>query len=76
MAKKKKVTTQGNKQITEFYSEDGKVIRRKVATINNEKSMTDQSAKDSTDAKLIVKQFLKTGLVQHINKASSHFSDV
>ena len=35
---------------------------KRVHTINKEKSMTDQSYKDQTDAKSVVKTYLKTGL--------------
>lgn len=63
------------KKIKEVKNENGS-IRRRVVTVNDLPSMTDQSYKEATDAKNVVKTFLKTGLVTHINKSASYFADV
>ena len=60
----------------EVIKEKGKPDRKKVSTVNTKPSMTDQSYKDSTDAKLIVKQFIKTGVINHLAKVEGQYQDV
>lgn len=64
------------KKVELVKDKEGKVIRKKVSTINKKPSMTDQSYKDQVNAKLIVKHYLKTGLMTHLNQTAGEFKDV
>jgi hypothetical protein len=49
---------------------------KKVSTENKKPSMTDQSYKDQVDAKNVIKSFVKTGLITHLNQVAGQYADV
>jgi bifunctional DNA-binding transcriptional regulator/antitoxin component of YhaV-PrlF toxin-antitoxin module len=76
MAKQtKKVIEKEGKKIVIIKVGD-KVVRKRVMTVNNTPSLTDQSQKDQTIAKNIIKHYVKTGLITHLNQEAGKFADV
>lgn len=60
---------------------DGKHIidhkgKRKVITVNNKPSMTDQSFKKDCDVNLILAKYRKTSAITHLAKVQGQFADV
>lgn len=49
---------------------------KRVATLNNEPSLTDQSQKKDCDINVIVAKYLKTGQVKHLAKRVGQYADV
>lgn len=64
------------KKVIDVKNKDGVILRKKVVTENKKPSLTDQSYKESTDAKQIVKTFLKTGVLTNINHIEGKYADV
>jgi hypothetical protein len=50
--------------------------RKKVYTINEEPSMTDQQYKEDTDVNNIIEKFRKTGQIMHVAQIQGKFADV
>jgi len=53
--------------------EDG---RKKVVTLNDKPSKTDQQWKDDCDVNYILRKYRKTGVITHVARQAGHFSDV
>lgn len=49
---------------------------KRIATINDQPSKTDQQYKADCDANEIIRRFNKTGLIQHVSKVQAQFADV
>lgn len=62
--------------------ESGKYIfrktngRRKVVTVNNDPSKTDQQYKEDCDTNTILNKFMRTGQITHLAKRQGTFQDV
>lgn len=52
------------------------VLRRRVAVVNNEPSLTKQSFKEICDINRIMARYEKTGLVSHVSNKPGIFEDV
>lgn len=64
------------KMIEEIKSQDGKVIRRRVYTLNEEPSLTDQSQAKEADINEIIRKFERTGQITHLAKNRGLYADL
>lgn len=53
-----------------------KTKRKRVKTINEEKSLTDQSWKVDCDVNHVMSKFMKTGQISHLAKVEGQYADV
>lgn len=49
--------------------------RKRVQTINNQPSMTQQQFKNQCDVNQILKKFEKTGMISHLNNNAGNYGD-
>lgn len=70
------------KNIDMKKAKSGKVLipipdsnRVKVVTINNDPSKTDQSQKKEADVNNIMAKYIKTGIVNHLNRTPGQYAD-
>lgn len=64
------------KKIEEIRSQDGKLIRRRVFTVNEEPSLTDQSQAKEADINEIIRKFERTGQITHLAKNRGIYADL
>lgn len=71
-----KTVRKGNKLITTYYRENGKLLRRSVETLHTEESLTQQQFKDECDINNIMAQALKGQQITHLNRSQGTYSEM
>lgn len=61
--------------ITEIRDDSGKIIRRRVETINTEPSMTEQQFAQDADANYIMKKYISTG-IDPFQRKEGYYADI
>lgn len=64
------------KKIEEIRSQDGKLIRKRVFTVNEDPSLTDQSQAKEADINEIIRKFERTGQITHLAKNRGIYADL
>jgi phage internal scaffolding protein len=64
------------KQIEYIKNREGKIIRKRVFTVNEEPSKTDPQYAEDCDTNIILRKFMKTGTVTHLAKRQGSYMDV